>query len=195
MTGQPQEITLLLEAVNRGDLDAAQTLFTVVYDELRRLARSRMARESPGHTLQPTALVHEAYIRLMANDGPRFENKAHFFSAAAEAMRRILIEHARRKRSVKRQGNRQRIELAETMAVQEPAPDEVAALDEALSRLELRDRQMSDVLKLRFFVGLTVQETADALGVAPRTVDRQWAASRAWVAREMRKNRQGEGRP
>lgn len=191
MTEHPQRITRLLEAVNRGDEDAAQNLFTLVYDELRRMARSRMARESPGHTLQPTALVHEAYIRLMADDDPRFENRAHFFCAAAEAMRRILIEHARKKRSDKRHGSRQKVELTETMAVQEPTSDEVAALDEALVRLEAKDRQMSDVLKLRFFVGLTVQETAEALDLAPRTVDRQWAAARAWITREMRKKPQG----
>lgn len=191
MAEHPQRITRLLEAVNRGDPDATQNLFSLVYGELRRMARSKMARESPGHTLQPTALVHEAYIRLIAEVDPGFENRAHFFSAAAEAMRRILIEHARKKRSDKRQGNRQRVELMETMAVQEPAPDEVAALDEALSRLEAKDRQMSDVLKLRFFVGLTVQETAEALSLAPRTVDRQWAAARAWITREIRKKPQG----
>ena len=188
MTDRPQQITRILEAVNGGDLEAAQALFALVYDELRRMARSRMARESPGHTLQPTALVHEAYIRLMGDENLRFENRAHFFTAAAEAMRRILIEHARKKRSGKRQGGRQRIGLMETMAVQEPAPDEVSALDEALSRLERKDRQMSDVLKLRFFVGLTVQETAEALSLSPRTVDRQWAAARAWLTREIRKS-------
>ena len=182
-----QRVTLLLQAINRGEESATQELFALVYNELRRMARSRMARESPGHTLQPTALVHEAYIRLFTEEGGGFENRAHFFAAAAEAMRRILIEHARKKLSAKRQGNRQRIELDETMAIQEPGSDQLAALDEALVRLEQRDRQMSDVLKLRFFVGLTVAETAEALGISPRTVDRQWTAARAWITREIRK--------
>ncbi|HSE43401.1 MAG TPA: sigma-70 family RNA polymerase sigma factor [Acidobacteriota bacterium] len=183
------KITRLLDLINQGDSEASSDLFSVVYLELRKIARNRMARESPGHTLQPTALVHEAYIRLMADEGSRFQNRAHFFSAAAEAMRRILIEHARKKNRNKRQGNMQRIDLDETLAVQEPKADELLELDEALSRLEQHDKQMSDVLKLRFFVGLTVQETADILNAAPRTIDRQWAAARAWLYREMQKNK------
>lgn len=182
------KITQILDLMNKGDAEASQDLFAVVYTELRKMARNRMARESPGHTLQPTALVHEAYIRLMADEGSRFQNRAHFFSAAAEAMRRILIEHARRRNRNKRQGNMQRIDLDETLVIQEPKADELLELDEALSRLEQHDKEMSDVLKLRFFVGLTVQETAEVLNAAPRTVDRQWAAARAWLYREMRKN-------
>ena len=182
------KITRILELINKGNIEASQDLFTVVYNELRKMARSQMARESPGHTLQATALVHEAYIRLMADQGSRFQNKAHFFSAAAEAMRRILIEHARRKNRNKRQGNMQRIDLDETLMIQEPKDEELLVLDEALSRLEKHDKEMSDVLKLRFFVGLTVQETAEMLDIAPRTIDRQWAAARAWLYREMRKN-------
>ncbi len=185
---RPQQITKFLEAINHGEKDAWQNLFSIVYSELRKMARSKMAGESPGHTLQPTALVHEAYIRLMTGDVSPWQNRAHFFSAAAEAMRRILIEHARRKRSDKREGKRRRIDLDETMILQEPTSDELSVLNAALSRLELQDRQMSDVLKLRFFVGLTVQETAAALGTSPRTIDRQWAAARAWLYREMRKN-------
>lgn len=184
-----QRVTLLLEAIHRGEESATQELFALVYNELRRMARSRMARESPGHTLQPTALVHEAYIRLFKEEGAGFENRAHFFAAAGEAMRRILIEHARKKMSAKRQGQLQRIELDETMAVQVPDSDQLTALDEALLRLEQIDRQMSDVLKLRFFVGLTVAETAAALGISPRTVDRQWTAARAWITREISKTK------
>lgn len=184
----PQQITKLLEAVNHGERDAWQNLFTIVYGELRKMARRKMAGESPGHTLQPTALVHEAYIRLMSGEGAHYQNRAHFFSAAGEAMRRILIDHARKKRSNKRQGTRQKIDLDETMAVQDPNLDQLLVLNTALSRLELQDRQMSDVLKLRFFVGLTVEETAEALDSSSRTIDRQWAAARAWLYREMRKS-------
>jgi RNA polymerase sigma factor (TIGR02999 family) len=191
MARQPSpQITRLLEAIHKGDRGAAEDLFTLVYDELRRMARARMARERAGHTLQPTALVHEVYVRLMAGEGAHFENRAHFFSAAAEAMRRILIEHARKKFSEKRQGARRKIELEETMAIQEPPEDELLALDEALTRLESRDRVMTDVLKLRFFVGLTVPETAEALGISPRTVDRNWTAARAWLTREITRGRQ-----
>jgi RNA polymerase sigma factor (TIGR02999 family) len=184
------KITQILALINDGKSEASQDLFAIVYTELRRMARNRMAREAPGHTLQPTALVHEAYIRLMTDEGSRFENRAHFFSAAAEAMRRILIEHARRKNRNKRQGNMQRIDLDETLLIQEPKDDELLALDEALSRLEEHDREMCNVLKLRFFIGLTVQETAEVLNAAPRTIDRQWAAARAWLYREMRKKQQ-----
>lgn len=183
------KVTKILAAINQGDADAAQDLFAAVYQELRRMARSRMAQERPGHTLQPTALVHEAYLRLMAGEGSRWENRAHFFSAAAEAMRRILIEHARKKLANKRQANLERIDLDETLAVQEPKADDLIALDEALSRLESHDKQMSEVLKLRFFVGLTVQETAEILNSSPRTVDRQWSAARAWLYREIRKKK------
>ena len=182
------KITRILDLINKGDIEASQDLFTLVYNELRKMARSQMARESPGHTLQATALVHEAYIRLMADEGSRFQNKAHFFTAAAEAMRRILIEHARRKNRNKRQGNLKRIDLDETLMIQEPKDEELLVLDEALSRLEKHDKEMSDVLKLRFFIGLTVQETAEMLNIAPRTIDRQWAAARAWLYREMQKN-------
>jgi RNA polymerase sigma factor (TIGR02999 family) len=184
----PEKITLLLHAINQGDAHASENLFTLIYQELRKMARAKMAREAPGHTLQPTALVHEAYIRLMSGEGSTWQNRAHFFGAAAEAMRRILIEHARRKLSDKRQGNRKKIDLEETMIVQEPEADELLALDEALTRLEQQDRQMSDVLKLRFFVGLTVDETAEALGLSPRTVNRHWTAVRAWLTRELKKN-------
>jgi RNA polymerase sigma factor (TIGR02999 family) len=186
------KITRLLDLINQGHNEASSDLFSIVYMELRKIARNRMARESPGHTLQPTALVHEAYIRLMADESSRFENRAHFFSAAAEAMRRILIEHARKKNRNKRQGNMQRIDLDETLAVQEPKADELLELDEALSKLEQHDKQMSDVLKMRFFVGLTVQETAEILNAAPRTIDRQWAAARAWLYREMQKNKKSQ---
>jgi RNA polymerase sigma factor (TIGR02999 family) len=187
MDKKSSNITKILAAINQGNSDAPQDLFAAVYQELRKMARSKMAQERPGHTLQPTALVHEAYIRLMAGEGSRWENRAHFFSAAAESMRRILIEHARRKLANKRHANLERIDLDETLAVQDPKAGDLIALDEALSRLEVHDKQMSEVIKLRFFVGLTVQETAEILNLSARTVDRQWAAARAWLYREMRK--------
>jgi RNA polymerase sigma factor (TIGR02999 family) len=182
----PERITELLQAIHQGDPNAIQDLFSVVYGELRKMARARMAHERPNHTLQPTALVHEAYLRLLGNDRMRFENRSHFFAAAGEAMRRILIDHARKKSTTKRNAPG-RIALDETMIAQNPTRDDLAVLDEAITRLQHLDRQMSDVLKLRFFVGLTVPETAEALGIAPRTVDRQWAAARAWLTREIRK--------
>jgi RNA polymerase sigma factor (TIGR02999 family) len=184
------QITGILEAINQGNAEARKDLFAVVYDELRRMARFKMARETPGHTLQPTALVHEVYIRLMSTEENRWESRAHFFSAAAEAMRRILIEHVRKKMAQKRNRNQRKIDLDETMLAQEPRLDELFTLDAALTRLEQQDQQMSDVVKLRFYVGLTVQETAEALGTSPRSVDRLWAAARAWIVRELRKQNQ-----
>jgi RNA polymerase sigma factor (TIGR02999 family) len=188
-TKKSSKITKILAAINQGDPNAAQDLFAAVYQELRKMARAKMAQERPGHTLQPTALVHEAYIRLMTGEGSRWENRAHFFSAAAEAMRRILIDHARKKLANKRHGNLERINLDETLAIQEPQPNDLIVLDEALNKLESHDKQMSEVLKLRFFVGLTIPETAEILNSSPRTVDRQWAAARAWLYREIRKKK------
>ena len=165
---------------------ALQDLFTIAYEELRRIARARMAHERSCHTLQPTELVHEAYLRLI-DQQMHFENRGHFFSAAAEAMRRILIDHARKLNAQKRNAQLQRIELNEAMLAQKATNDQHEALSEAVTRLHKLDRQMSDVLKLRFFVSLTIHETAEALSIAPRTVDRQWAAARLWLTREIRK--------
>lgn len=178
------DITCILQALTAGDDRAGDELFTVVYGELRRIARALSARERPDHTLQPTAVVHEAYLRLVGEESPRWENRAHFFAAAAEAMRRILIDHARRKASLKRGGGHRRSSLTDL-----PEPDarleDLLALDQALDRLEERDPAMAEVVKLRYFAGLSVEETAKALGTSPRSVNRAWTAARSWLRREL----------
>lgn len=188
-------VTRILERIAEGDREAAEELYPVVYTELKRLAGARMARERPSHTLTPTALVHETYLRLVgdrereggggADGAPGWENRRHFFGAAAQAMRRILVEHARSRARRKRGGERRRTTLDEQAAISDPPSEEVLALDEALSRLEERDETMASVVKLRYFAGLTVPETARALELAPRTVDRQWRAAKAWLYREL----------
>ncbi|HVR29648.1 MAG TPA: sigma-70 family RNA polymerase sigma factor, partial [Thermoanaerobaculia bacterium] len=178
------DVTQILQALTAGDDRAGDELFAVVYGELRRIARAVSARERPDHTLQPTAVVHEAYLRLVGGESPRWENRAHFFGAAAEAMRRILIDHARRKASLKRGGGRRRASLTDL-----PEPDarleDLLALDQALDRLEERDPAMAEVVKLRYFAGLSVEETAKALGTSPRSVSRAWTAARSWLRREL----------
>ena len=178
-------VTQILNAISAGDKQASDQLIPLVYEELRRIARAQMAHERPGQTLQPTALVHEAYIRLVGKDNPAWENRAHFFSAAAEAMRRILIERARSRFRLKRGRNPHRVQLDDTVAFIEPDADELLALDQALNRLETQDPIMSKVVKLRYFAGLTGEETATTLGISPRNVDRYWAAARAWLQREI----------
>jgi RNA polymerase sigma factor (TIGR02999 family) len=178
-------VTVLLDQIRRGEKGASERLLPVVYDELRKLARARMAAEKPGHTLQPTALVHEAYLRLLGSGETAWDGRGHFFAAAAEAMRRILIERARRARRIKRGGELKRVELDDQVPVEGPRVDEVLAVDEALSRLEARDAQMAAVVKLRYFGGLTVEETAQALGTSARSVNRLWTAARAWLRGEI----------
>jgi RNA polymerase sigma factor (TIGR02999 family) len=178
-------VTRLLQQIDGGDPRASEELLPLVYQELRRLARARMARERPGLTLTPTALVHEAYLRLVGDQDLGWENRGHFFAAAAEAMRRILIERARHYARRRHGGGQQRISLAEGHLPVEAVPEEVLALDESIQRLGERDEEMAAVVRLRFFAGLTVPETAAALGVSPSTVDRQWTAARAWLQREM----------
>ena len=184
----PSNVTRILEAVRRGEA-AADDLIPAVYTELRRLARRSMAKEAPGLTLQPTALVHEAYLRLVNADDVHWESRGHFFGAAAEAMRRILIERARRRDQLKRGGGRERISLAEVDPAADSAEEEntldVLALDAALTSLERHDPRMAKVVKLRFFAGLTIEETAQVLGVTARTVNRDWVAARTWLWREM----------
>ena len=182
----PNELTQILDAISSGDRDAADRLLPLVYNELRALARVRMARERPGHTLQPTALVHETYLRLFGNAAPRWQNRAHFFGAAAEAMRRILIERARRQARLKRGANAERVALTEIAGEPPIDAEQILSLDQALQRLEAQDPSMAQVVKLRFFAGLTVDETAAALDIAPRSVDRYWTAARAWLYRELR---------
>jgi RNA polymerase sigma factor (TIGR02999 family) len=180
------EVTRILSDLARGDTQAAGQLLPLVYDELRRLAAAWLAREAPGHTLQPTALVHEAYLRLVGPaDAARWENRHHFFAAAAEAMRRILVESARRKRRAKHGGDRGRIDLD---AAQLAAPDlrhDLLALDAALTKLAAVDPQAAKLIELRHFTGLSIPEAARALGIAPRTADRVWAYARAWLHREL----------
>ncbi len=185
MATPSHQITQILDAMGSGDSDAADRLLPLVYDELRGIARAFMAKEKPGQTLQPTALVHEAYIRLLGKDAPRWDNRAHFFTAAAEAMRRILIENARHKTALKRGGDQLRITLGDVADGESARFEELLALDEALQRLEERDAAMAQVVKLRYFAGLTVEETAKALDTSPRSVNRHWTAARAWLRREL----------
>ncbi len=182
----PGDVTRLLLEIGRGNEQAVDQLIPLVYGELRRLASARMSRERPGSTLQPTALVHEAYLRLVRDEAARWENRAHFFGAAAEAMRRILIERARSVRRLKRGGGAERVSLSEVAVDRSlPAAEDLLALDEALTRLEARDAAMARVVKLRYFAGMSVEEVADALALAPRSVNRLWTAARAWLHREL----------
>jgi len=179
------EVTRILSALEQGDAQAAEQLLPLVYDELRRLAAQNRAREQPGKTLTATALVHEAYLRLVGKDEPRWESRSHFYVAAAEAMRRILVENARRKRSLKRGGDRARQELVEAeLAAPEPRED-LLALDEALDRLAAKDPTKAELVKLRYFAGLTGEQAARALGISRATADRYWAYARAWLHREL----------
>ncbi len=179
------DATVLLVAVEQGDSTAAEKLLELLYDELRRLASSKMAREAPGQTLQPTALVHEAWLRLVGSKAPRFENRAHFFSAAAEAMRRILIDRARRKLTMRHGGGFNRIDLEQELAA--PAEDEqLLAVHEVLNNLAKTHPAQAEVVKLRYFVGMTNEETAEALGVSVATVKNYWTFARTWIFNEIK---------
>ena len=175
------DVTHVLSPVGPDEPRAADQLLPMVYDELRRLAARKLAREAPGQTVQATALVHEAYLRLIGSGDPGWDGRGHFFAAAAEAMRRILVENARRKATLKAGGGRRRVDSAEA----EPAlagPDlDLLALDEALAVLEARDKRKADLVKLRYFAGLTVDQAAAALGVSPSTADNDWAYARSWL--------------
>jgi RNA polymerase sigma factor (TIGR02999 family) len=179
------DVTRFLSAIQQGDPHAAGQLLPLVYDELRRLAAQKLAHERPGQTLDATALVHEAYLRLVdADRAPHWESRRHFFAAAAEAMRRILIENARRKQSVKHGGRRQRLDLDEALSLPEPRQD-LLALDEALTRLAEKQPQKAELVKLRFFAGLTMPEAAQALGVSLATAERWWTFARSWLYAEL----------
>lgn len=184
-TPPPHEVTQLLAAVNDGDSNASAKLLPLVYDELRKLAKARMAHEAVGQTLQPTALVHEAYLRLVGDTNVGWDNRGHFFAAAALAMRRILVERARSRNRIKRGGGRARVELTDGALVSEPPDDDLLVLDEALGRLEKYDKRKADVVMLRYFAGLSIEETAAALGVSPATVKNEWTFARAWLHREV----------
>jgi RNA polymerase sigma factor (TIGR02999 family) len=175
------DITQLLNAVARGEKRAADELLPLIYDELRRLAAQRLSREKPGQTLDATALVHEAYLRLVGPDvEPHWDGRGHFFAAAAEAMRRILIDNARRKRRPKHGGDRRRVDLDEALIVDEPRED-LLALDEALSKLAEREPVKAELVKLRYFAGLTVPEAAGVLGISVPTAERYWTFARVWL--------------
>ncbi len=187
------EVTRILSAIERGDPQAAAQLLPLVYDELRRLAAAQMAHEKPGQTLQATALVHEAYLRLVGppvahapgSPEPEFSSRGHFFAAAAEAMRRILVEGARRKASLKRGGGLQREEMPESgLAAPEPSLD-LLALDEALTQLAATDTLAAQLVKLRYFAGLTSAQAAEALGISERKAERTWAYARSWLLKKL----------
>jgi RNA polymerase sigma factor (TIGR02999 family) len=180
------DVTAMLFAMEQGDRQAAAQLMTLVYDELHRLAVQKMAHEAPGHTLQATALVHEAYLRLVDVERVQhFNGRGHFFAAAAEAMRRILIENARRKRALQRGGDRKRVDLDLVEPAAPRLSDDVLALDAALEKLEQADRLKADLVKLRYFAGLTMEQAAEALGISPATAHRYWNYARAWLHQEI----------
>ncbi|HVC98973.1 MAG TPA: ECF-type sigma factor [Pirellulales bacterium] len=180
------DVTLILSNIERGAPHAAEELLPLVYEELRRLAAQKMARESPGQTLEATALVHEAYLRLVGNEHPQqWNSRGHFFAAAAEAMRRILVERARHKRTLKAGGDCHRVELVD-LALASAGPDlDLLALNDALDKLEEKDQRMAELVKLRFFAGLTIDAAAEALGIATSTADSDWAYARSWLRLEM----------
>lgn len=183
------ELTRILERVQQGDPHAGEELLPLVYDELRKLAAARMANEAAGHTLQPTALVHEAWLRLSKDPDARWEDRGHFFAAAAEAMRRILVENARRKLALKRNAGHERVPL-EDITIAATADDEtVTLMNDALERLAAEDPGVAELIKLRFFIGLTHEEAARALGIPERSARRDWAFGRAWLFREINKMR------
>jgi RNA polymerase sigma factor (TIGR02999 family) len=181
------EVTRILSAVEGGDASAAAQLLPLVYEELRQLAAARLAQEAPGQTLQPTALVHEAYLRLVgAADAARWQNRHHFFAAAAEAMRRILVEAARRKSGPQHGGRFTRCELDPEQAAAPERSEDLLALDEALDRLAAAEPRAAEVVKLRYFTGMTIAEVAATLGISSRTADADWAYARAWLVAALR---------
>ena len=181
------EVTQILTALEHGRNEAAEELLPLVYAELRRLAAYYLSRERPGQTLQATALVHEAYLRLVGSEEPRWEGRRHFFAAAAEAMRRILIEVARHKNPPKHGSGLERIDLQDIQLADVPPAEELLALDEALTRLAAVDPETAELVKLRFFAGLTEGQAAELMGMSRRTAARAWAYARAWLYRELQK--------
>ena len=184
----PTDVTALLTRACDGDRRAADELLPLVYDRLRSLAHDLLARERPDHTLQPTALVHEAYLKLVDQNRARLEDRTHFYSVAAQALRRILVDHVRNRGRAKRGGNRRRLELDERLVAAYEESVDVLALDEALDRLAQEDPERARIVELRFFGGLSVCETADALAMSQRTVERQWRYARAWLYRALHEN-------
>ena len=186
------EIAGLVADARRGDGDATARLVPLLYNELRQIAAGLMARERNAATLQPTALVHEAYLRLLGSGDGEWQSRAHFLGAAAQAMRRILIEHARKRSRLKRGGDRERITLSDGHQQFETSPEDLLALEQALEKLEARDAEMARVVELRYFGGLTAEETAEVMGTSIRSVHRYWSGARAWLHRALSNNSGGE---
>jgi RNA polymerase sigma factor (TIGR02999 family) len=185
------DVTHILDRVRQGDAKAGEELLPLVYEELRKLATHRMAQEAPGHTLQPTALVHEAWLRLVSEGDRTWQNRAQFFAAAAEAMRRILIDRARRKHALKRDSGAERIDLDRVDIALEADADTVIRVNEALEKLAVQDSQAAEIVKLRFFVGLDYVEAAQTLGISERTAKRCWSFARTWLYRELSRLAEG----
>ena len=180
------DVTLLLQRMGRGDEQAADELLALVYTELRRTAAQKMARETVGHTLQPTALVHEAWLRLGGDEQPQWQNRAHFFGAAAEAMRRILIEHARHRRALRHGGGQERVNVDEMNLTAQADDDQLLAVHDHLDQLAALDARKAELVKLRYFAGLNIEEAAQVLGISVPTANRWWAFARAWLYRAMK---------
>ncbi len=183
------DVTQVLQALERGDPKAADELLPLVYEELRKLAACKMAREAPGQTLQPTALVHEAWLRLAGNEQSRWDSRAHFFGAAAEAMRRILIDNARRKQALRHGAGQQRVDVQDLQIAAPAADDQLLAISEAMDKLAAQDKPKAELVKLRYFVGLSIEEAADVLGISEATAKRWWTFARAWLHSEVQSNR------
>lgn len=189
--GDLKPITRILQAAAEGDAEAARDLLPLVYDELRQLARARLRRLPPGQTLQATALVHEAYLRIVSAEDPGWDDRKQFFAAAAQAMRDILVEQARRKATVKRGGNRRRVDSDQVEPLVEPLSQEILAIDEAIRRLEQEDPRKGQIVNMRYFARMTTAETAAALGISVATVGREWRFIRSWLERELAENELG----
>jgi RNA polymerase sigma factor (TIGR02999 family) len=187
LRGDMSEVTRILVAIERGDGRAIDQLLPAVYQELRQLAAQRLSREKPGQTLQATALVHEAYLRLLGSEGQTFRSRTHFFAAAAEAMRRILVDNARHKQRLRHGGNRRRVDLDDACAAIEGPADDLVALDEALVKLAVEDPLKAELVKLRYFAGLTLEQTADVLEISLATAQRYWSYARVWLLHEIKK--------
>jgi RNA polymerase sigma factor (TIGR02999 family) len=183
--GAMSDLTRILQAAQQGDPKAAGELLPLVYEELRKLAAAKLAHEPPGHTLQPTALVHEAWLRLVGNQPREWGGRGHFFAAAAEAMRRILIERARRKRAVRHGGGQQRVDLDDIAVASPGRDDQLLAVNDALDKLAAEHAREAELVKLRYFIGLTIDEAAELLEISPRTAKYYWTHARAWLYREI----------
>jgi RNA polymerase sigma factor (TIGR02999 family) len=183
------DVTRILESIEQGDPKAADELLPLVYGDLRKLAAAKMAKEGPNQTLQPTALVHEAWLRLVGNENPHYANRAHFFSAAAEAIRRILIDKARRKRAIRHGGGQKAMDLEDVEIAAPCDSEEILNVHEALDKLAMQNRAEAELVKLRYFVGMTIEEAAAALGISTRTADNYWAHAKAWLFKEIERNK------